>query len=315
MLRLRILIATAALGIVLFGTARAAAQVIAPEVQRPKPAERTRVLVELFTSEGCPHCPEADALLERLYSSQAIDGTEIVALEEHVDYWDRPAWVDHFSSPVYTARQKLYAEAMDLESLYTPQMVVDGLIGFVGNNEGRARAAITALGRSPKAKAQLAFKTGEAPNGNSPPPVAMSARVELLADHAAAQVYLVVAEDKLSSRVKGGSNAGETWAHSSVARWIRLIGKIPAGETYFSGPVPFTAPESTWRWPNLRLVLFAQEEETRRVIAVTSVRLAEYVPENRTDGQPAVDRVPPDTLGAAPKSAPVSSKPRGAELR
>jgi hypothetical protein len=302
----------------LFLTAIAARTVEAqggkPEAPAAKPADRSRVLVELFTSEGCPHCPEADALLERLYSSQAIEGAEIVALEEHVDYWDRPAWVDHFSSPVYTARQKLYADAMDLESLYTPQMVVDGLVGVVGNNEGRARATITALVHAPKATAQFFFKTAGAPGGKAPPPAAITIQVDLPAGQEAAEVYLVVAEDKLFSRVEGGSNAGETWPHSSVARRIQLAGKIRAGETRFSGPFEFHPPERAWRWQNLRLVLFVQEEESRRVIAVTSARLADFLPEAPGEGQPAAGGVAPDASQGAPKAASDSSNPHGAEL-
>jgi len=287
------------------------AQSAVTEAPAPKLAERAPVLVELFTSEGCPHCPEADALLERLYTSQAVEGAEIVALEEHVDYWDRPEWVDHFASPLCTERQKAYADAMDLESLYTPQMVVDGLVGLVGNNEGRARATIAALGHSPKANAQLIFAAAGALSGKTPQAAAISARVELPLNHEAALVYLVVAEDRLFSRVQGGSNAGESWPHSSVARSFRFVGKVPRGEMHFSGPVALQPADSAWRWQNLRLVLIVQEGESRRVLAVTSVRLADFLPEAKAGGPPAAESVTPNAT--APKPASDSSKPRGVE--
>ena len=77
--------------------------------------------IELFPSQGCSSCPPADAVLGSLARRP-----DIVALSFHVDYWNYLGWKDPFSSPETTARQRLYGHALHQESIYTPEMVVDG---------------------------------------------------------------------------------------------------------------------------------------------------------------------------------------------
>ena len=49
----------------------------------PADADQRLTVVELYTSQGCPACPSADALLADL-----ADQPGILALSFHVDYWD-----------------------------------------------------------------------------------------------------------------------------------------------------------------------------------------------------------------------------------
>ncbi len=124
-------------------------------------AAATPVLVELFTSEGCSSCPPADALLSRLGRTQPVRGADIIALEEHVDYWDRLGWKDPFSSEAATARQSEYGEAFGGNQVYTPQMIVDGRAEFVGSSDTDALRAIRAASQTPKPAIQLSWEAGD----------------------------------------------------------------------------------------------------------------------------------------------------------
>ncbi len=89
-----------------------------PQVEQGHPS----VVVELFTSQGCAACPPADSMIERLR-----DRPDVIPLALHVDYWDYIGWADTFGSPVFTARQKAYARAAGSRTIYTPQMIIEGV--------------------------------------------------------------------------------------------------------------------------------------------------------------------------------------------
>src|ERR1700744_5694418 len=102
----------------------AGAQDAASPATTSAPASKAPVIVELFTSEGCSSCPPADVLLAKL--PKAFGDVEIIPLSEHVDYWNHLGWKDRFSAPLFTERQQDYGRTFHMESVYTPEIVVNG---------------------------------------------------------------------------------------------------------------------------------------------------------------------------------------------
>jgi hypothetical protein len=234
---------------------------------------RTPVVVELFTSEGCSSCPPADALLARLADEQLGSNVQLIALEEHVDYWNDLGWVDPFSSRDLTSRQNVYADALGNRNAYTPQMVVDGTVEFVGSRTNQARQTILKAASTTKTPVILAQGN---PNGTGA--VNFSAKVSKLdgtAGREAAEVWLAITETGLHSAVKGGENAGEDLHHAAVVRSMRKIGEAKAGgETAFAAETTVLL-EKQWNRENLRAVLFVQEKKSRRILGAAEIRIAE----------------------------------------
>jgi hypothetical protein len=119
-------------------------------------AGRQAVVVELFTSEGCSTCPPADTLLQQLEQRQPVAGAEIIALEEHVDYWNHEGWNDPFSSSEWTLRQQDYA-AVFKNDVYTPEFVVNGH-QFAGSDSRKAEFEIQKAAHG--AQAEVAITSG-----------------------------------------------------------------------------------------------------------------------------------------------------------
>ncbi len=97
------------------------------------------VVLELFTSQGCASCPPADALLNDL-----ADRKDILALSYHITYWNRLGWADPLSFAGADARQGAYADALNHDGVYTPQLVVQGAKDVVGSSSGKVDDAIDA---------------------------------------------------------------------------------------------------------------------------------------------------------------------------
>jgi hypothetical protein len=248
---------------------RASSRVQTPTAQAI--AAREPVVVELFTSEGCSTCPPADALLAELDARQPVGTAEVIALEEHVDYWDQQGWQDPFSSANWTARQNEYAGTLHNGNPYTPQMVVDGVEGFVGSRGGTARQAIEKAAAIKKSKVEIS-EVSPIQNKSASFKVNVE-KVSSIEHKDTAEVLLVITESGLHSSVKAGENNGKELQHSPVVRELKVIGVIGKnGEEGFTAQ-PAMKLDSKWNLENLRAVVFVQERKSRRILGAAAMRL------------------------------------------
>lgn len=105
------------------------------------------VFAELFTSQGCSSCPDADKIWADLQKRN-----DVVALSFSIDYWDYIGWKDTLAHHENTLRQQAYAKAMPSRQVYTPQVIVDGVDDVVGNERAKVLNAIDARSAMIKGK-------------------------------------------------------------------------------------------------------------------------------------------------------------------
>jgi hypothetical protein len=227
-------------------------------VQPAADAARVPVLVELFTSEGCSDCPPADKLLEELDTKQFVPGAQAIVLSEHVTYWNHQGWTDPFSMPEIDDRQKEYGDRFHLDSIYTPQAVVDGTAQMVGNNGPELARAVEAAAKT--AKEQLTIAEPHWDNG------AAVFSVKGATD-AKARLVAALAADATTSQVAHGENAGRTLHHIAVVRVMKDFGSSAADGRPLrlsGGPLAHGKDASG----PVRLVVFVVDRKTGHVTAV-----------------------------------------------
>jgi hypothetical protein len=183
-----------------------AAAIAAPGAmcQAKSPATLTPV-VELYTSEGCSSCPPADQWLSTL-KDDAAKG-RVVAQAFHVGYWDYIGWVDRFANPAYTQRQHQVAAWNHDSTIYTPQIVRNGVDW----------QSAKVIGASEPARATIELHRGEGD--------AFTAIVTPAQGVGSWAAYWTVTENGHASKVKAGENAGEFLKHDFVVRQY-----VPAGD-------------------------------------------------------------------------------------
>lgn len=182
------------------------------------PTDRRVVLVELYTSQGCDMCPEAERQLGVLAEGEA----RVAAVAFRVDYFNTP-WKDPFPDPLYSRRQAAYnatytkPKNAEYGFYYTPMLMVNGTQSVNGRDLDAARGAVRlALAKPPQVtiESDLMLKN-EGKSGDLS--VTLSTRSAELAGRDLL-VCAVLRDDKLVTKVPSGENAGKSLTSRFPAR-------------------------------------------------------------------------------------------------
>jgi hypothetical protein len=220
------------------------------------------VVAELFTSEVCSSCPPADALLAELNERKTFAGVPVIVLSEHVDYWNHDGWKDPFSSELWTERQNDYNQHFRLESVYTPQMVIDGNQQVNGSNGGQVAHAIETAAAQP---GKLQIEITGASWDNDVLHATVSIPDVSPQTSKGTTLYAALADDEDTSDVSRGENSGHTLKHVSVVRVMQNVSSLHGP---YSGPVEVKLPHGVTH-NKMRLIVFAQKGQNGQIFGAT----------------------------------------------
>jgi hypothetical protein len=169
-------------------------------------------VVELFTSQGCSSCPPADALLHR-YAQRP----DVVALSLPVDYWDYLGWKDTLASPQFSERQRAYARARGDGLVYTPQVVVNGLVHVNGSRIDEIDRAIA----STAAKLAPEYVPLRISDQGSRVVIEAAGSTNM---HQSATLWVAAVQRTADIDIQRGENRGHTLKYFNVVRDLAPVG-------------------------------------------------------------------------------------------
>lgn len=239
-------------------TANAAKSTAASDID---PDAAQPVLVEFFTSEGCSSCPPADQVAQKLNQIARERKLPIYVLGYHIDYWNRLGWPDRFSSAKFTAVQREYARRLNLNSLYTPQAVVQGTFETVGSRGREVADQVSAQLATRKPydhSLHLKLRNNIVDfeiRGDDPLPQETTLKIALV-------------QKSARTEVKAGENRGRSLTHVNIVHDIHATKvRQPTGQITFNTPDDVARKE-------LKVIGFLQNTKTGAIHAITQIDFA-----------------------------------------
>jgi hypothetical protein len=217
-------------------------------------------VAELFTSEGCSSCPKADKLVSELFNNYRSKNLPVYLLAFHVDYWDHYGWTDIFGKPEFSKRQHQYASIFKLESVYTPQLIINGSEEMVGSDPQASEFIESALQKPApvmvtlgpvisyeKKKIQFYYNLSEVPDNSI--------------------LNFAVVERGLVREIWQGENKGRTLIHDNVVRYFQTIIKPAAHD---SVEIELSAGLNV---ENSSIVVYLQDEKSWNILGADDLSL------------------------------------------
>jgi hypothetical protein len=223
---------------------------------------KKKVLVELFTSQGCDYCPDA----ERLLGILGKENPRIVPVALHIDYFNDP-WVDPFSDRAFSQRQMAYNNLYhqpknpDYGIYYTPMLMIDGKESVNGRDRVAAAAAIRrALTRKSSAALDATLDIKDDPRSGT-----LNVSIGARSNSVLGRKLLVgalIRQDRVTTFVESGENARKTLTNSYPARAFQyqyVVLNDKSKKAVLTFPLRI---EPRWDLESLGVAVFVQDNET-----------------------------------------------------
>lgn len=225
-------------------------------VSVPAAAGERLTVVELYSAQGCPLCPPAEA-----YFGELAQRSDLLPLAFHVDYWDYLGWNDRFADAAFSRRQQRYSDRLGLPYVYTPQIIVDGYRQASGSrpdaveveiamaSEDRTRTVDISLTRL--STTQLRIEMPATPLGKD------------------VDIVLIGFDAMHRTRIGKGENTGTMLANYHVVRDVRTIANWTGDR--FDLTVPLTSRHGETDY----CAIIVQEADQGRIIGAARVDMRE----------------------------------------
>ncbi|KQP41244.1 hypothetical protein ASF49_17895 [Methylobacterium sp. Leaf104] len=197
--------------------------VLAAGATRVRAGERTPVVIELYTSQGCASCQPASRVLAEFAREPGI-----IALTFPITYWDYLGWKDVYAQPAFTARQRAYASLRGERQVFTPQAIVNGEPSMIRSDRNSLERALRrARAGSPVQVPVRSWEEGDR--------ICIDVAASSVAD-AKAELWLLPVMRRRRIAIGGGENKGQVFDYINVVRGMHRIGPWTGHASHFEVP-------------------------------------------------------------------------------
>jgi hypothetical protein len=236
-------------------------------VQGAAPGTGTPVVLELFTSQGCSSCPQAEKVLSLLGRDESTR-KRVIPLAFHVDYWNELGWFDPFSAREWSTRQAVYAKAFGIDSSYTPQLVVNGRTELNGSDGKKVLSELAQdIERQPAATVSLTAQTGVKAELSVGVTAVLNERVEA----SKLEALVVVFESGLVTPIGAGENSGRTLENDFVVRRLKNAFSLDAKPGSRKEKALTFKLDPAWKLEKMGVAAFLQDPSSMRIYGATAI--------------------------------------------
>ncbi|MBI4245020.1 MAG: DUF1223 domain-containing protein [Planctomycetes bacterium] len=224
------------------------------------------VVIELFTSQGCNSCPDAEGYLDNLAFKRQYKLDELIVLKYHVSMWDHLGWKDTLALKACSDRQSEYWKLFKAENKGTPELYLNGEHRYFGGMESFDEKLKNALESQP----ELLLNPIVIIN-----PVKASINVEMntitTVDKKDSKlkrinIYSAIFENGLEAKITAGENSGRTLKQNQIVRAFGERAKLDFGKKQSVKSRFSIQINKEWNLEKSGIVILAQNPESGQIL-------------------------------------------------